>query len=162
MQHTVVVAAITETDDGVSYTEICRFTDMDDKNAHMARYKNEDALSSIHRMAWSVNEQGEPLICVIGMSRMVKVYNVTLRKLERVLISCGASLHDIRVPKQFPFLVFTAGEDREVRIWNLRNKTRPLAAIFAGSGDVGHIKALVSVHFSFRTGPKLRRISTVR
>jgi WD40 repeat protein len=148
LQHTVIVAALeeeaaTDDDDGtVTYTELCRFTDDDDAR-HQPAQTEAVANASVHRIAWSIGPDGEPLLCVAGASSMIKVYDVTRRRLERVLIGCGAALSELRVPRRFPWLLFTAGADREVRVWNLRNVRRPLAAVFAGSGDFGHIYALV-------------------
>jgi polycomb protein EED len=122
-----------------SIAEIRRFEDADDK-------------LELNTLTWSIHpETGDPLLCVSGSTPTIKIYNVVTGVLERVLFRQGKLINDLCVAPLNPHVLFSAGEDGELRAWNLWPKYSkfPAGVVFLGEGNKGQIVS-IDVHHTSR------------
>jgi polycomb protein EED len=116
------------------------------------RFEDEDDKLDLNTLAWSVHpETGDPLLCVSGSTPTIKIYNVVTGLLERVLFRQGKLINDLCVSPLNPHVLFSAGEDGELRAWNLWPKycKFPSGAVFVGEGNKGQIVS-IDVHHTCR------------
>ncbi|KAF1945010.1 WD40 repeat-like protein [Clathrospora elynae] len=98
---------------------------------------SDDKLPSLkyNSVVWSQTEDGDPLVCVTGTSR-IQVLNVRTGSLVVTLIGHGENINDLAVSPTDPTILASGSEDNTVRIWCLHpsRKKQPLAAICYGQG----------------------------
>lgn len=88
-----------------------------------------------------MNADALPLLMVSGKKGMITVINVTQIQVEKVLVGHGSSVNELRIHPFKHSLLFSASNDRSIRLWNLQ--TAVCVAIFAG--EKGHTNEVITI-----------------
>ncbi|TVY52066.1 Polycomb protein eed-B, partial [Lachnellula cervina] len=91
-------------------------------------------------------ETGDPLLCVAGLNATIKIINALTGKLLRTLSGHGGEINDLVISPTNPYILASASNDLNVRIWSLdpAHEKQPCAAILEGDG---HREAVMSLTF---------------
>ncbi|KAF1834020.1 WD40 repeat-like protein [Decorospora gaudefroyi] len=136
---------------GGLYTIICRCI-LDKSNAiEILRWFEDEettagdgtANNGYNSVVWSQAENGDPLVCVTGDSR-IKVLNVRTGKLVATLIGHGDNVLDLAISPVDPTILASVGTDCSLRMWSLRpsHQKQPLGAICFGEAHKDQILTL--------------------
>lgn len=103
-----------------------------DKPLLLQGYEDPDAEETFFSVAWTFNVNGrsEWWLVAAGKRGILRVLNVSKRKLELSLTGHGESINDVKTHPRDPALILTASKDESLRLWNLR--TSSTLAVFAG------------------------------
>ncbi|KAF2201538.1 WD40 repeat-like protein [Delitschia confertaspora ATCC 74209] len=114
-------------------------------------YKDDNENAALNSVEWAQAENGDPLVCVAGIDRRIKVINVKTGELVTTLIGHGEAVNDLAICPTNPRLLASASSDHGVRIWSLdpAHQNQPTAVIFFGEG--GHKESVLSLGWH-RTG----------
>ncbi|RMZ73507.1 `extra sex combs` (WD-40 repeat family) [Pyrenophora seminiperda CCB06] len=131
-------------------TIICRCVLAKDYTIQILRWFEDEEASAEHgepanrlnyynSVVWSQAENGDPLVCVTGDSR-IKVLNVKTGELV-------FSINDLAVSPVDPTILASVSIDCSLRIWSLHpdHQNQPLAAICYGQGHKEQVLTLWSV-----------------
>ncbi|RII06573.1 hypothetical protein CUC08_Gglean009799 [Alternaria sp. MG1] len=117
-----------------STVEILRwFQDEENTTEHGAP---DDKQLNYNSVVWSQAENGDPLVCVTGDSR-IKVLNVRTGKL-------ATSVNDLAISPVDPTILASVSIDHSLRIWSLHpsHEKQPLGAICYGQGHKDQVLTL--------------------
>jgi len=130
---------------GGPFTVICRCKLDSNGTVEILRWFEDDETTTEHgtsddkvnynSIVWSQAENGDPLVCVTGDSR-IKVLNVQTGELTATLIGHGDSVNDLAISPIDPTILASVSIDHSLRIWSLHpdHEKQPLAAICYGQG----------------------------
>lgn len=85
-----------------------------------------------YTVSWTFNVigTGEWWLVAAGARGVLRVFNISVGKLEKTMIGHGESINCAMTHPRDPALILTASKDESLRLWNLR--TSSTVAIFAG------------------------------
>jgi polycomb protein EED len=99
-------------------------------------------------LSWAFIDPNEPLILTAGSSSSIQVFDVTKGCLKTTLLGHGAGMvNDIAVHPKYPWIVASASQDLNIRIWDLRrwdSQNESKTVVMCGLGS-GHSETLLSI-----------------
>ncbi|TVY37619.1 Polycomb protein, partial [Lachnellula subtilissima] len=107
----------------------------------------DDQEEDYYTCVWTKDfETGDPLLCVAGLNATIKIISALTGKLLRTLSGHGGEINDLVVSPTNPYILASASNDLNVRIWSLdpAHEKQPCAAILEGDG---HREAVMSLSF---------------
>ncbi|TVY49469.1 Polycomb protein, partial [Lachnellula occidentalis] len=107
----------------------------------------DDQEEDYYTCVWTKDFQtGDPLLCVAGLNATIKIINALTGKLLRTLSGHGGEINDLVISPTNPYILASASNDLNVRIWSLdpAHEKQPCAAILEGDG---HREAVMSLTF---------------
>eukprot|EP01039_Chlorochromonas_danica_P002752 gene2752-3005_t len=96
-------------------------------------YVDSDKAEDFWACAWAMLDSRTPLVAAAGESGLIKVIN-TMKPETVTLFGHGGAVNELTTHPDHAHWLFSASNDRSVRLWNLRSMA--CVAIFAG--DRGH------------------------
>jgi len=90
---------------------------------------------------WGINADVLPLLIVAGKRGIITVINVPENEVDKVLVGHGSSVNELKIHPFNHSLLFSASNDRSIRLWNLQTKV--CVAIFAG--EKGHTNQVITI-----------------
>ena len=127
-------------------TVICRPSTQRDQEVEILHWlKDDESDAGLNSCAWSRHEgSGDPLICVAGSSRKIKIINAITGKLHKTLLGHGAPINDLAVSPLSPNILASGSEDQTIRLWSLSSEYEKSPCLVICAGDA-HSAPILSI-----------------
>ncbi|KAF2637517.1 WD40 repeat-like protein [Massarina eburnea CBS 473.64] len=104
----------------------------------LCKFEDDPTVGNYNSIEWSQAENGDPLVCVAGNFKVIKILNVITKKPVTTLVGHGNAINDLAISPVDPTILVSGSADHAIRLWSLdpAHAKQPTAAILYHKAQV--------------------------